>query len=191
MNVRDLIEKEYRDHQDAMKKLHSELDWVQTTGEMIAEALLANHKLLIAGNGGSAADSQHVAAEIVGRFSTERRSLPAIALTTDTSALTAIANDYGYHAVFSRQLEGLGSPGDVFIAISTSGNSENLVVALETARKKGMKRIALLGKSGGKMANMADHAFIVPSSITQRIQEVHEWILHTWCAIIDHAVETS
>lgn len=142
-------------------------------------------KILIAGNGGSAADAQHFAAELVGRYGFDRPSLPSIALTTDSSNLTAIGNDYGYEYVFSRQLEGLGVEGDLFIGISTSGNSQNVINAFESAKAKGIKTVALVGRDGGKMAAMADYAIIVPSNATPRIQESHLLIEHMICDIIE------
>ncbi|MCB1044281.1 MAG: D-sedoheptulose 7-phosphate isomerase [Acidobacteria bacterium] len=158
---------------------------VLKTGHHLTEALAQGHKILIAGNGGSAADAQHFAAELVGRYMKERPGLPAIALTTDTSALTAIGNDYGFDRIFSRQVEALGQPGDVFLAISTSGNSKNLVEALCVARDRQLSTIALLGKNGGAMRELADFSLVVPSQDTPRIQEAQEWIWHTWCALID------
>lgn len=142
-------------------------------------------KTLLAGNGGSAADAQHIAAELVGRYGFDRPSIASIALTTDTSNLTAIGNDYGYDKVFSRQLEGLGSAGDLFIGISTSGNSQNVINAFESAKVKGITTVALVGRDGGKMAEMADIALIVPSDATPRIQESHILIGHILCDIIE------
>jgi D-sedoheptulose 7-phosphate isomerase len=142
-------------------------------------------KTLLAGNGGSAADAQHIAAELVGRYGFDRPSIPSIALTTDTSNLTAIGNDYGYDKVFSRQMEGMGSEGDLFIGISTSGNSENIVNAINAAKEKGVKTVALVGRDGGEMARIADYAIIVPSNETPRIQESHILIGHMICDIIE------
>ena len=142
-------------------------------------------KTLLAGNGGSAADAQHIAAELVGRYGFDRPSIPSVALTTDTSNLTAIGNDYGYDKVFSRQMEGMGSEGDLFIGISTSGNSENIVNAINAAKAKGVTTVALVGRDGGKMAELADYAIIVPSNDTPRIQESHILIGHMICDIIE------
>jgi D-sedoheptulose 7-phosphate isomerase len=144
-------------------------------------ALCAGGKILWCGNGGSAADSQHLAAEIVGRFRRERRGLPSIALTTDTSILTAVANDYGYETVFSRQVEALGASGDLLVGISTSGNSRNVVVALETARAIGLTTVAFTGAGGGKMREIADHHFAVSSHDTARTQEAHILAGHMLC----------
>lgn len=145
-------------------------------------------KILIAGNGGSAADAQHFAAELVGRYGFDRPSLPSIALTTDSSNLTAIGNDYGYEYVFSRQLEGLGQEGDLFIGISTSGNSQNVINAFTAAKDRGVTTVALVGRDGGKMAAMADFAIIVPSNATPRIQESHLLIEHMICDIIEKEI---
>ena len=142
-------------------------------------------KILIAGNGGSAADAQHFAAELVGRYGFDRPSLPALALTTDTSNLTAIGNDYGYDQVFSRQLEGMGQEGDLFIGISTSGNSQNILNAFTSAKAKGITTVALTGRDGGKMAEVADYTLIVPSDATPRIQESHLLIEHMICDAIE------
>jgi D-sedoheptulose 7-phosphate isomerase len=177
-------------HIDVMSKIRDHhLTEVLEIGHLLSKTLLAGNAILVAGNGGSAADAQHFAAEITGRYMKERRSLPAIALTTDTSALTAIGNDYGFDKVFSRQLEGLGRPGDVFFGISTSGNSPNVIEAMRVAKTKGITTVALLGKTGGQMLDLADHAIVVPSNETPRIQEAQQWIWHTWCEIIDESAE--
>lgn len=148
-------------------------------------ALRAGRKLLFAGNGGSAADAQHWAGELVSRFYYDRPGLPAIALTTDTSILTAIGNDYGYDYVFARQVEALGQEGDVLVAISTSGNSRNIVRAIEAAREKRMVVIGYTGQGGGQMASLCDLCFRVPSGETPRIQEGHEALGHLLCALIE------
>ena len=147
-----------------------------------------NRKTILAGNGGSAADAQHIAAELVGRYGFDRPSLPSLALTTDTSNLTAIGNDYGYDKVFSRQLEGMGQEGDLFIGISTSGNSVNIINAFLSAKAKGITTVALTGRDGGKMAEMADVAIIIPSNDTPRIQEAHILIGHILCDIIEKEI---
>lgn len=146
------------------------------------------NKTILAGNGGSAADAQHIAAELVGRYGFDRPSLPSLALTTDTSNLTAIGNDYGYDKVFSRQLEGMGVRGDIFIGISTSGNSINIINAFEAAKQKGITTVALTGRDGGEMAKMADYAIVVPSNSTPRIQESHILIAHIICDIIEKEI---
>lgn len=148
-------------------------------------ALRGGHKLLFVGNGGSAADAQHWAGELVSRFYYDRPGLPAIALTTDTSILTAIGNDYGYDYVFARQVEALGQEGDVLVAISTSGNSRNVVRAIEAARAKRMVVMGFTGRGGGQMAELCDLCFRVPSGETPRIQEGHEALGHLLCALIE------
>ena len=155
--------------------------------ETAVATLKAGGKILLCGNGGSAADAQHIAAELTGRYKTERGALAGIALTTDTSALTAIGNDYGYEFVFSRQLEALGREGDLLIAISTSGNSGNVVKALELARKIGIKTIGLSGRTGGAMNELCELNLVVPSNDTPRIQEMHIMIGHIICQAIDDA----
>ncbi len=168
------------------------MDFIQHNSEKLQEviwviydAIKNNHQIFICWNGWSAADAQHIAAEFTGRYKTERQSLPAIALTTDTSALTAIWNDYGFDQVFSRQLEWLGKKWDVLIWISTSWNSENIVKAVEMAKTKWIKTVWLLWKSGGKLKDTMDYALIVPSNNTPRIQECHMTIYHTICETID------
>jgi len=145
---------------------------------LLEESLSSGHKILIFGNGGSASQSQHFAAELINKFLKVRSPLPAISLTTDTSALTSIANDFSFDLVFSRQIEALGEKGDVAIGLSTSGNSPNIINAFESARKRGIKTIAITGNSGGKMAAVCDYLLDVPSDATPRIQEVHLLILH-------------
>jgi D-sedoheptulose 7-phosphate isomerase len=152
---------------------------------IMAESIRRGGKLLIAGNGGSAADSQHFAAELIGRLHRERPSIAAIALTTDTSILTAVGNDYGFEQVFRRQVLGLGTANDVFIPISTSGNSKNLVHAVEAANENGMPSLALLGKTGGTLAGMVEKSLIVPADSSQFIQQVHITVIHAWCEIIE------
>jgi phosphoheptose isomerase len=159
---------------------------IAKAADVIAEAFLSGRKLLLCGNGGSAADCQHMAAEFVSRLSKDldRRALPAIALTTDTSFLTAFGNDYGFEGIFERQVEALGSSGDALIGISTSGNSPNVIRALETARKRNMRTIALTGNSG-RLATMADVPIAVPSSDTQYIQETHLAVEHILCELVE------
>ncbi len=158
---------------------------IQAACELCTTTILRGGKILLAGNGGSAADAQHIAAEFVGRFVKNRKSYAAIALTTDTSALTAIANDYGFERVFSRQIEGLGNENDVFIGITTSGSSPNIVEAIEVARHKGLKTIVLTGRDGGILRGVGDVELIVPSDITARIQEMHILIGHLICEYVD------
>ncbi len=161
---------------------------IARAGEALAATLKAGGKVLACGNGGSAADCQHFAAEMVGRLERERPGLPAIALTVDTSALTAIGNDYAFDKVFSRQVEALGRAGDVLVALSTSGNSKNVIEAMKAARARGMATIALTGRDGGAMAAMAgpgDHHLNVADPRTMRIQEVHILALHCLCDVVD------
>lgn len=160
------------------------MESIQAAAQMCQAALHSGRKILIAGNGGSAADAQHIAAELVGRFEKERGGIPAIAITTDSSALTAIANDYGYHRVFSRQIEALGNCGDVFIGISTSGNSANIIEAVHVAKQKGLSCISL-GGAAGKLPELCDIAICVPSQRTATIQESHIMIGHIICALIE------
>ena len=158
---------------------------IAETVELLAEVFRSGNKLLVMGNGGSAADAQHLAAEIVGRFKMERRALPAIALTTDSSILTAIGNDYGFDAIFSRQVEALAAPGDVVIGISTSGNSRNVGAALELARTQGCRTVGLLGRDGGTIAGVVEISLVVPSGETPRIQEGHITIIHIVCDLLE------
>jgi phosphoheptose isomerase len=164
------------------------LESIALAGELVRDAIAAGKKVLLCGNGGSAADAQHIAAELVGRFVVERRALPAIALTTDTSALTAIGNDYGYEVVFSRQVEALGQPGDVLIAITTSGGSKNVVAAVKAARGCGMKVVGLTGAKGVEFARSCDSCVIVPSTDTARIQECHIAVGHVLCELVDDRI---
>ena len=157
-------------------------------GRLVVDCLGAGGKVLFCGNGGSAADSQHLAAELVGRFKLERRALPAVALTVDTSALTAITNDYGHDAVFVRQLLGLGRAGDVLVALSTSGNSANVVAAVQAARDHGITSIGLTGASGGRMAALCDVCLRVPSDDTAHVQEMHIAVGHMLCGLVDDAL---
>lgn len=163
----------------------AEVDHVVAQAEDMAERLRRGCKILVCGNGGSAADAQHFAAELTGRYVRERRALAAVALTTDTSALTALGNDYSYDRVFSRQVEALGRPGDLLVGISTSGNSPNIILAVEMAHSLGMRTLGLLGKDGGKLKGMVDDPLVVPSAVTARIQEVHEMVYHFWCEVLD------
>lgn len=181
-----MVAEELNNHQQLMGKVIEMLLLPIENGcAMITETVLKGGKLLIAGNGGSASDAQHIAAEFTGRFVKERKPLAAIALSTDTSALTAISNDYGFENVFSRQLEALAQPGDLFLAISTSGNSANVLKALASAKKAGCKTLGLSGRDGGKMNELCDLNLIVPSNITARVQEVHILIGHIFCKAVD------
>ena len=161
---------------------------ISKAAEIIIEAYKQGRKLLLCGNGGSAADAQHIAAELVGRFKKERRGLPAIALTTDTSIMTAVANDYWYDLLFARQVEALGDKGDVLVAISTSGNSVNVIRAVEAANFKGLRTIGFLGGEGGKLKDLVELPLVVPAQDSDRIQEVHILIGHIICDLIDSKI---
>ena len=158
---------------------------VEKIGDILSETLRSKNKILIAGNGGSAADAQHFAGEIVGRFILEREPLAAMSLSVDPSVVTSIANDYGYDQVFARQVAGCGKEGDVFVAITTSGNSTNLIKAISTAKDKGIKTVGLLGRDGGIVKKFCDYALIVPSNSTPRIQEAHIFTIHLLCEMIE------
>ncbi|GGY32006.1 phosphoheptose isomerase [Bacterioplanes sanyensis] len=165
--------------------------YIEQAAQLMVEALLQGGKILSCGNGGSAGDSQHFSSELLNRFERERPSLPAIALTTDTSTLTSIANDYSYNEVFSKQIRALGNPGDVLLAISTSGNSANVVQAIQAAHEREMIVVALSGKDGGHMSSLltgADVEIRVPADVTARIQEVHLLVIHCLCDLIDCAL---
>ena len=163
------------------------IETVTKVGEEMVRALRNGNKVLFFGNGGSAADAQHLAAEFVGRFELERRALPAIALTTDTSALTAISNDYGFESVFARQLEALGSPGDIAVGISTSGRSPNILGGIRAAKKAGAITVGMTGFCGNELSACADYCICVPSDRTARIQEAHILIGHILCKIVDES----
>ncbi len=177
-----------REHQTVMSQLEGMLPVVEQASARILMALNNGGKVLFMGNGGSAADSQHLAAELVGRYQAERRALAAISLTTDTSILTSISNDYSYSEVFSRQIEGLCQPNDVVVGISTSGNSANVVKGIEAAKKIGAFTIGMTGSSGGKLLAMTDLCFCVPSNTVARIQEAHIFIGHCICELVEKAV---
>jgi D-sedoheptulose 7-phosphate isomerase len=161
---------------------------VDAVGHELAACLKAGGKIMLCGNGGSAADSQHIAAELTGRFLNDRAPLAGLALSTDTSALTCIGNDYGFNEIFERQVRGLGRAGDCLIGLSTSGNSENVIRAITTANKMGIKTVGLLGRDGGKLAPLCTHSIVVPSPTTARIQEAHIFIGHTWCGLIEQVL---
>ncbi len=181
-----LIEKGLNEHFDVfLKILLNEIPSIEKCGKMIVDAILRGNKILLCGNGGSAGDAQHLATELVGRFEKERRGLPAIALTTDTSAITAIGNDYGFERIFSRQIEALANKGDVLIGISTSGNSPNVLAAAMKAREMGCETIGLTGAKGKKLASLCDASVLVPSERTARIQEAHITIGQLWCEMVD------
>jgi len=182
----DEIRSQLRTHQEVVQVIESMLiPRISVAAEMLTNALGTGKKLLLMGNGGSAADAQHFAAEIVGRFRLERRGLPAIALSTDTSILTAIGNDYGFEAIFRRQVEALAVAGDVVIGISTSGSSKNVFTAMSLAREMGCLTIALLGRDGGTIKDIVDLDLTIPSQDTPRVQEGHVTIIHILCDLIE------
>lgn len=164
---------------------------IERAGSLIAAALRGGRKLMLCGNGGSAADSQHIAAELAGRFVNDRRPLAAVALSTDTSTMTCIANDYTFDEVFSRQVMGLGVRGDCLLAISTSGRSRNVIRAAEAAKPAGVQVIGLLGKGGGPLRDLCDVPLVVPADTTARIQEAHIFIGHVLCAFVEEALGLS
>ncbi len=185
--VKQTIKDEFSSHLETINKVIETMEESLVQASQLAVETLKNgNKVLLCGNGGSAADAQHIAAELTGRYKTERRGLPGIALTTDTSALTAIGNDYGYDRVFDRQVEALANKGDLIIGISTSGNSKNIVSALKLGRELGCKTLGFSGRDGGAMNEVCDINLIVPSNNTPRIQEMHILFGHTICQIIDN-----
>ncbi len=172
-------------------KLHfvrTHADRIARVADLMVEAVRSGGKVVLFGNGGSATDASHVAAEFVGRYDRDRVPLPALALATDMAAVTCIANDYGYADVFARQVEALGHPGDVAVAISTSGNSPNVLKGVDAARRKGLITVGWMGKDGGKLADLVDHPFIVPSKVTARIQECHITLGHVLCEMIEEKI---
>lgn len=180
------INEVFEEHVNVAKESGAKLnELIAKTCTLISECLLNGNKVLLFGNGGSASDAQHIAAEFVGRFLKERKSLAAIALTTDTSALTAIGNDYGFDRIFERQVEGLAHPNDILIGISTSGNSKNVLRALEYGKLNGCITIGMSGNDGGLMNRYCDINIIVPSNVTARIQEMHILIGHILCSAVD------
>jgi len=185
-NVRDLILRSFKESAELKTRfIESQIDLVTLVAAELVRALKSGKKLLVFGNGGSAADAQHIAGELVNRFKFDRPALPALSLVTDTSVLTAIGNDVDYSQIFSRQIEAFGQEGDVALAISTSGNSPNVLRGVETARGLGLKTVAFTGRGGGKLASLVDYALIVPSQETPRIQEVHLTLAHVICEIIE------
>jgi D-sedoheptulose 7-phosphate isomerase len=189
--MKEYIKKQIKKSYETKQAIYTNeelLDNIVQVAEKCVSLYRGKNKTILAGNGGSAADAQHIAAELVGRYGFDRPSIPSLALTTDTSNLTAIGNDYGYEQIFSRQLEGMGQEGDIFIGISTSGNSANILRAFESAKKKNIFTVALTGNDGGKMADLADISLIIPSNSTPRIQESHILIGHILCDIIEKEI---
>jgi D-sedoheptulose 7-phosphate isomerase len=184
--MREIILKNFEEHLSLILQIESNFsDKIIKISEVIINAYKNNNKVLTAGNGGSAADAQHIVGELVNKFYHDRRALSAIALTTDTTVLTSWANDISYDSVFERQIEAHGNPGDIFIAISTSGNSQNIINAVKKAKEKGLITLGLLGRDGGKLKGLCDYEIIIPSFNVGRIQEAHEFIYHNICQIIE------
>lgn len=187
--MKDRIDAALRSHREVMDALERELTPnIIRVASMLTDAFRGGNKLLVMGNGGSAADAQHLAGEIVGRFRLERPGLPAIALSTDTSILTAVGNDYGFDEVFRRQVEAHARPGDVVIGISTSGSSANVLSALRLARERGCRTVGLLGKDGGTIRELVEIDLTVPGYDTPRIQEGHITIIHILCELVEQAL---
>jgi len=184
--MKDRIQEIFAESSEVKQKtLEGNLDKIEAAANILIEAVSQNKKILLFGNGGSAADSQHIAAEFIGRFQKERRAVAAIALTTNSSILTSLSNDYSYEMIFARQIEGLAQAGDVALGISTSGQSANVIEGCKKARELGLKTIALTGNGGGKMGEMVDINLDVPSAVTARIQEAHICIYHTLCELVE------
>ena len=182
----EIVRRNFSAHADTIALVQEALAArIAEAGHVLARTLAAGGTLFWCGNGGSAADSQHIATELIGRFKKNRRALRSMSLTTDTSVLTCVANDFSYADIFARQVEGLGRAGDVLIGISTSGNSENVIRAFTMAKSLGMTTVALLGKGGGPCKDLVDHALVVPADATARIQEVHILIGHIFCELIE------
>ena len=187
-SVNEVIAKEFLAHKETIEAVIGSMEAeLEKASHLVINVLKNGNKVLLCGNGGSAADAQHIAAELTGRYKAERRGLPAIALTTDTSALTAISNDYGYARVFDRQVEALANKGDLLIGISTSGNSDNIISALKTAKELECFTLGFSGHDGGQMNKICDINLIVPSDDTPRIQEMHILIGHILCQAVDDA----
>ncbi|MCX6772863.1 MAG: D-sedoheptulose 7-phosphate isomerase [Candidatus Micrarchaeota archaeon] len=183
----DTVKSSFEEHLSVLARAGKEnASQAAAAAQKITDCLKKGGKILICGNGGSAADSQHFAAELSGRYKKDRRALAAVSLTTDTSALTAIGNDYGFERIFARQVEALGKKGDMLVALSTSGNSPNILAAIEAAKKAGMVIIGFSGETGGKMTAACDLCICVPSSNTPRIQEAHITIIHIICEIVEN-----
>jgi D-sedoheptulose 7-phosphate isomerase len=180
-----LIRKNYEGLVQAVALAETGLEGLDRCAALAADALQAGHKLLTAGNGGSAADALHLAEELVGRYRDNRRALPAIALAADGTALTCIGNDFGFDQVFARQVEALGAPGDVLVLFTSSGNSANLLAALEMAKSRGVRTVALTGRGGGKLKGRADVEWIVPSDSGARVQELHGWAIHVILEVVE------
>ncbi|MCD6132762.1 MAG: SIS domain-containing protein [Deltaproteobacteria bacterium] len=187
----NIFTEELEEHKKTIEKIYHLNEIIIKTCEEITKAIKRGNKILIFGNGGSAADAQHMAGELINRFLKEREPYPAVALTTDTSTLTSISNDYSFEYVFSRQIKALAREGDIAIGITTSGNSENVIEGLKEARRKNCITVGLLGKDGGKAKRFCHYPLIVPVSSTPRIQEMHILIIHTICKIVEEIVDSA
>lgn len=183
--MQEAIKSMIEESAETKRLVHELSPEIEKAAKLMIDALKNNKKIILAGNGGSSSQASHIAAEFVGRYKIERKGLPAVSLSTDLSALTSIGNDYGFESVFERQLEALGNEGDVFIALSTSGNSKNIIKAVEKAKELDIHTIGLLGKDGGNLKNTSKVEIIVPSDNTPRIQEAHLMILHIICELVD------
>ncbi len=180
------VQQDYQSLKACVEAMQALLPQIEATGQLLVERLHRGHTLFACGNGGSATDSMHLCEELVGRYRGERRPLPAVSLNTDTSVLTCIANDYGYEAIFSRQIEALGKSGDLLVGFSTSGNSENIRQAFLSAKNQGVTTVLLTGNDGGSIHAIADHSIIIPSDNTARIQELHTFVLHAWLELVEN-----
>ena len=188
--MQDVIKKNLSSHLEIINKiLETNVSLIELFGNLLSSCLEKNGTIFLCGNGGSASDSQHIAAELVGKFKKERRALKSIALTTDSSILTSVGNDYGFKEIFSRQLEALATSGDIVIGISTSGNSEHIIRAFEVAKNMGVTTLSLTGRDGGKLKDFSDHCLTVPSESTARIQEAHILIGHILCDLIEKRLQ--
>lgn len=189
MNFKSVIHSHIQDHKDVVNHLDDEtIKKIEEVSNLLVDCLSNGKTIFWCGNGGSAGDSQHLAAELIGRYKNDRRPLRSIALTTDSSAITCISNDYSYDKVFERQIEGLGTKGDVLIGISTSGNSFNVINAVKKANKIGVTTVCMLGNNGGAASEIADHSIIINSQSTARIQEMHIFVGHIFCDLIEHGL---
>jgi D-sedoheptulose 7-phosphate isomerase len=181
-----LVFQRIQEHLDVLNKMNEHSNCIEIIGQILKKTILDGHKILIIGNGGSAADAQHMASELTGRFVKNRKAIPALALTTDSSALTSVGNDFGFDQIFARQVEAFAQPGDVLMAISTSGKSPNIIEAIKRAKDKGCICVALSGKDGGLLHSICDEVLVVPSHDTQRIQEMHILVAHILCEMIEN-----
>lgn len=186
--MKEYVADQFTELADALLKLKEQSAKVAEIADICVDAIAKGNKVIFCGNGGSAAQSQHLAAELVGRYKMERKAMNSISLTVDTSNITAIGNDYGYDVIFSRQLEGVGREGDVLIGLSTSGNSKNVVLAFEKAKEMGIRTVALVGEKGGMMKDMADYFIAVPASTSAHIQEMHITVGHLICDLIERKI---